>query len=446
MTSTLDRTRVLIPIGEPIGGQMSAVGIRQYEVGKALAEHCAVTFASASADNDTEHGIPVASCRTRSEFHDLLRRHDVLYTLGLNSDRFLDVVMSGVRVVFDIYTPLAYEILEAWPELPTHLLARMHRRVSRWTSAQIMHADFIVCQHERQRDMWLGVMNAIGRLTAVETRRNPNCRHLIDVSSFGVPAHAPVRRGTPLRDRLPGLGPGDFLLLWSSKILAWQDPATLLRAMHLLRNDEPNVRLVFLGTGPIPTGGRRDWLNPASLRTRQAVELAGQLGLTDSTVFFITDRIPYRDIGAYYLDADAAVSTYPDSLETRFCLGTRLLDYVWAGLPMVISGCELQREFVEGQRLGFFVPPGDPHALAHAIRLVKDTVIGGGGAFEFEVARRRLQWSTVTRPIIDYCVSPAARSGRMRRHMLSARMQHAEFMVRSAAIRAGMALGGVPRG
>lgn len=440
-----DRTRVLIPIGEPIGGQMSAVGIRQFEVGRALAAHCAVTFASTAVTNDEGHGIPVVPCRTRAEFRDLLRTHDVLYTLGLNSDRFLDVVRSGIRTILDIYTPLAYEILESWPEVPTPLLSRMHRRIVNWTNAQIRHADFIVCTNEKQRDMWLGVMNAVGRLTADDTRRNPDCRRLIDVASFGMPERPPVRDGRPLRDRLPGVGPEDFVLLWSSKILAWQDPVTLLDAMRLLRDEEPHVRLVFLGIGTVPAAGSRDWFNPAALRTRQAVEAADAMGLTDASVFFVTDRIPYRDVGSYYLDADAAVSTYPDTLETRFCLGSRILDYVWAGLPMVVSGGDLQREFVEGQRLGFVVPPGDPRALADAIRRVKAAVANGGGEFDFASARGRLTWTAAAKPIVAYCTSPAARTRRERRHMWSARLQHAEFVARSLAIRARVALSGAAR-
>lgn len=431
-----DRTRVLIPISEPIGGQMSAVGIRQFEVGRALAAHCDVTFASSAAANDEQHGIPIARCGSRAEFRALLHRHDVLYTLGLNSDRFLDVVRSGIRVILDIYTPLAYEILEAFPEAPTPLLRRMHRRVVRWTNAQLSRADFIICTNEKQRDMWLGVLNAIGRLTADQTRRNPDCRELIDVATFGLPEAPPVRAGHPLRERLPGVGKDDFILLWSSKILAWQDPATLLRAMKLLEAEDPAVRLVFLGTGPLPGAGAGSVFDPTVVRTREAVATANELGLTDKTVFFVTERVPYRDIGGYYLDADAAVATYPDSLETRFCLGTRLLDYIWAGLPMVVSGGDLQREFVADRGLGFVVEPGDARGLADAIVRLKKGRADGAWAPAFATARERFRWSTAARPIIAFCTKAAARTRRERRHTWSAWLPQAEFVVRSVVIRA----------
>jgi glycosyltransferase involved in cell wall biosynthesis len=366
----------------------------------------------------------------------------VLYTLGLNSDRFLDVIKSGIRIVLDIYTPLAFEILESFPETPTPLLARMHRRIVRWTNAQLSWADFVVCTNEKQRDVWLGVLNAIGRLTPAQTRRNPDCRDLIDVASFGLPEQSPVPNGCPLRDRLPAIGPGDFVLLWSSKILAWQDPLTLLDAMRLLRDEEPSIRLVFLGTGAAPTAGRQSWFDPAALRTREAFQAAKDLGLTDKSVFFITDRIPYRDIGGFYLDADAAISTYPNTLETRFCLGSRILDFVWAGLPMVVSGCDLQREFVEGQGLGIVVRPGDARALADAIRRLKAHIAREPFGPAFEAAREKLKWPVATRAIANYCTLPATRARRGRRSIWSARLQVAEFLIRSIVIRAAVRLHG----
>ena len=38
---------------------------------------------------------------------------------------------------------------------------------------------------------------------------------------------------------------------------------------------------------------------------------------------------------------------------------TRLLDYIWAGLPMVVTRGDPLAELVDVQRLGIVVPPGD---------------------------------------------------------------------------------------
>ncbi|MFM8791534.1 MAG: glycosyltransferase [Solirubrobacterales bacterium] len=434
---------MLVPIGEPIGGQMSAVGIRQIEVGRALAAHCTVTFASTAATNDEGHGIPIVPCRTRAEFRDLLRTHDVLYTLGLNSDRFLDVVRSGIRVVLDLYTPLAFEVMECWPEVPDAVMEPLHRRSVRWTLAQLARADFIVCASEPQKDLWLGMMNATGMLTVGDSRRDPAWHERIAVVPFGVPEGRPQPQGHPLRDRLPGLARGDFLMLWSSKLLTWQDPETLIHAMALLREQDPTIRLVFLGIGePRPLDG--SMYDNATLPTRRTRAIADELRLTNETVFFLTERVPYREMGAYYRDADVAIATYPDSLETRICLGTRLLDYLWAGLPMVVSGVELQREFVEGQGLGRVARPHDAAGLAGAIaQLRRDVATGGVDESAFARAAERLRWSRVTAPIVRYCESSQACIRRSRARRWSALLPMVEFMVRSIACRLHARLHGV---
>lgn len=415
---------------------MSAVGIRKLEIGKALAPHCDVTFGVSEPENDAVPGATLARCRNRREFRELLARHDVLYTLGLTSDRFLDVARSEIRVVLDMYTPLALEILESWPEMPTALLERMHRRITRWTVAQFGLADFIVCAGESQRDMWIGTLNAAGLLDATMARAEPDCRNLIDVVPMGVPEGRPTARGRPLRDRLPEGFRDDFVLLWSSKILAWQDPLTLLQAMRILQEDEPRIRLVFLGIGAPPPATGRSFVDPAALRTREALDAAKQLGLTDRTVFFVTERIPYRDIGSYYRDADAAVATYPASLETRYCLGSRLLDYVWAGLPMVVTGGDLQHRFVHDAGLGYVARPGDAAALARAIRdLKRGAEVGEFSQVRFDEARARLRWPLLAEPIVKYCQSPVAQTRKSRRLMGRARLQWCEFMCRSVSCR-----------
>ncbi len=48
--------------------------------------------------------------------------------------------------------------------------------------------------------------------------------------------------------------------------------------------------------------------------------------------------MPYSAWGSYLLDADIAVSIHLDNLETRFSFRTRILDYLWARRPMILTG------------------------------------------------------------------------------------------------------------
>jgi glycosyltransferase involved in cell wall biosynthesis len=438
------KTRVLIPISEPIGGQMSAVGIRQLEVGRALATHCEVTFAAQKTDAaNLVPGVSVIPCHNRRQFRRLLSSHDVLFTLGVPWTRFLDVIYSRIRVVLDLYTPLAFEVMECWPEVPGVVMNHLHRRLVRWSIAQIAHADLVVCTNEPQRILWLGFMNAAGLLNARESREDPGWHRRIVVVPFGVPAQYPEAKGRPLRNLLPTAGEDDFVLLWISKILAWQDPVTLIRAMRLVVDHSPDIRLVFLGIGS-PEHGNITLIDNSALRTAQTRQLSDRLGLTNRNVFFIEDRIPYSEIAAYYRDADAAVATFPDSLETSVCLATRLHDYASAGLPMVVSGLQLQRDFVEGHGLGRVVAPGDPVALASAIVKLRDDVRSGAvGRLTAKTAAGELAWSTVVEPIVHYCNKADSLERVGSRNVIQAYCQLVELVIRSIGCRLSMLFHGV---
>ena len=65
----------------------------------------------------------------------------------------------------------------------------------------------------------------------------------------------------------------------------------------------------------------------------QTHRLAQTLGLTGEQVFFHETWVPYADRQNWLLDADAGVTTHFEHVETTFAFRTRLLDYLWAGLP-----------------------------------------------------------------------------------------------------------------
>ena len=82
--------------------------------------------------------------------------------------------------------------------------------------------------------------------------------------------------------------------------------------------------------------------------------------------------VPYEERGAWLLQADCAVAAHRDHLETRFSHRTRLLDCLWAGLPIVCTRGDELAERIAREGLGEAVPPADPAALAAALARVLD--------------------------------------------------------------------------
>lgn len=92
----------------------------------------------------------------------------------------------------------------------------------------------------------------------------------------------------------------------------------------------------------------------------EARRLAGELGLVGSHVFFNEGWVPYDKRQSYLLEADLGVSTHLDHLETAFSFRTRILDYIWASLPIVTTEGDALADLVTGEGLGSSVPPATP--------------------------------------------------------------------------------------
>jgi hypothetical protein len=182
-----------------------------------------------------------------------------------------------------------------------------------------------------------GQMNAIGKLTPTSYLQDISTRKLIDVVPYGLPSQPPKHTKRVIKGVIPGIGENDTVLLWNSAIPGWLDPATLIYAMEKLWRKRKDIKLLFFGLGDISAERVKGPHKHFWARAREAVALSQELGLIGKNIIFMFDRVPYHDVQNFLQEADIGVSTYPNSLETRLCLGSRLLDFVWARIPLVTS-------------------------------------------------------------------------------------------------------------
>ena len=249
-----------------------------------------------------------------------------------------------MRLVLDLYNPVVVEVLEAVAARPARAQRRIQSLIASRSLAQLAAADFVVCASERQRDLWLGGMALSGLIELDAYRRDPTLRSLVDVVPFGIPAEPPRPAAeSPLRAAFPAIGPDDRVLLWAGGLWGWLDPETAIRATAML----DRTHLVVMGTGR--PGPARTGQEPFAER---ALELARREGLEGECVHFNPGWVPYAERGAWLLDADLGVTAHRDHLEARYSFRTRVLDYLWAGLPVVASRGDGMAALVEREGLG----------------------------------------------------------------------------------------------
>jgi hypothetical protein len=174
----------------------------------------------------------------------------------------------------------------------------------------------------------------------------------------------------------------------------------------------------------------------------------------DRSVFFNFGWVPYAERAAYLCDADLGVSAHLDTVEARFAFRTRVVDYLWAGLPVVATEGDALAELVHDRGLGRAVPHGDPDAWAVAIEELLDDETARSAAREHvEQVRAELAWSRVAEPLARLLdlpgrrqgASPLARALVARRLWLHLRLVHGREGFLGAGFHAAMALAGQRR-
>jgi glycosyltransferase involved in cell wall biosynthesis len=305
-------------------------------------------------------------------------------------------------VVADIYDPMHLEQLEQAHD------ARGERgryetvlRTAEVLNEQLERADLFLCASEKQRDLWIGQLAGLGRVNPVTYDGDESLRSLLTVAPFGINAVPPVQTRSGIRGAIEGIGPDDKVILWGGGVYNWFDPITLVHAVHRLSQRMPEVRLLFLGmTHP----------NPGVPQMRVAFEtqqLAEQLGIQGSIVFFNRDWVEFEDRHNFLLDADIGVSTHLDHIETEFSFRTRILDYLWASLPIVATDGDSFSSIIRDHEIGEVVPPQDVEALERALeRLLSDEEAARRCREHIRELAPQFHWSTCLAPLVEFCRAP----------------------------------------
>ncbi|MGQ0601489.1 MAG: glycosyltransferase family 4 protein [Anaerolineales bacterium] len=395
-------TRLLIISPEAPGQHMSGPAIRYWEMAQALDEEHTVTLAvpDSATQTSTTFRVMEYDRETGAGLQPAAKEAGVLYISGLSLYRYPFLRELSQPLVVDLYDPFLFETLEIHTARPLPEQLAYARHDLSVLDELLRRGDLFLCASDTQRDFWLGMLAGAGRINPQTFQADRTLRRLIDVAPFGLPEVAPVQIERRLTGRHPGIAETDRVIYWGGGLWEWFDPLTAIRAMPLLCERHPEAKLFFAGVRhPNPDV-------PAMRMAAAAQSLSAELGLTGQTVFF-NDWVPYTERADYLLEADVGLSLHFDHIETRFAFRTRLLDYVWVGLPMVVTRGDILGEQAAGRGLARLVPPGDVAAVAGALA---EWLESADDRATVQTAARRwageLRWSTAVRPLAEFCRAP----------------------------------------
>jgi GT2 family glycosyltransferase len=396
------RSSVLIITQDHIGAKMAGPAIRCWEMARLLAHEHEVTLASTQ---------PVELPATDEAFrlvqiHDgvvdeLLAGAEVVIFQGFVMHQFPQIEASDLPVLVDVYDPFHLEGLNLRKEEAPAERYATAKSDTEVLNRQFLRADFLVCASEKQRDFWLGQLASIGRVNPATFDADESLRSLLDIAPFGLPQEPPVKREAVLKGVVDGIAEDDFLLLWGGGIYNWFDPLTLIRAVEQVVTEHDDVKLFFMGAAHP---------NPAVPKMRMAsaaYRLAEDRGLLGKHVFFNEGWVDYDRRADYLLEADLGVSTHFEHIETAFSFRTRILDYLWASLPIVATEGDSLSRLIHEHDLGLTVPPEDVDALATAIkRLRNDRDLYKTSKANVEALAPEMTWDRALAPIAEFVRQP----------------------------------------
>jgi glycosyltransferase involved in cell wall biosynthesis len=395
-----DRRRVVVATADTIADRMAGPAIRATTIARTLAREHDVVLATTSSCTTQLAGVHAVAVDD-VELERLVRWCDVFVFQGwVMAGR--DFIRDAPAIlVVDLYDPIHLEQLE---QLKDEVTERGKWRLVLSTIAmlddQLRRGDFFLCASEKQRGLWLGQLGAARRVNPVTYDGDPSLRSLIDVVPFGLDPVRPTATRQAIRGVMPGIGADDLVIVWGGGVYEWFDPLILLRAVDRLRHDHPTLRLVFMGM-------RHPNAEIPEMPIATAVQkLADELGLVPKHVIF-NDWVAYDDRQNFLLEADIGISTHHDHVETEFSFRTRILDYLWARLPIVTTAGDAMGDLVEAEDLGVTAPPGDLDALVAALDvLLRDAARRERCRANIERVVSRFDWTTCLTPLVAFCAHP----------------------------------------
>jgi len=415
--------RILVVTGEPLSGRLAGPAIRAWEMSVALSATHPVRLVSTTGIEGIAHERFEIHYAPGEELVTQTDWADVIIFQGFLLEAAWWLVDSDKILVADVYDPMHLEQLEQAKDLGEDGRRAAIHNVTGVLNRQLARADYMLCASTKQRDFWIGQLAALGRINSLTVGPDRDVSSLVAVVPFGLQDEAPVQHRHGIRGVIPGIGMDDKVVIWGGGVYNWFDPLTLVNAIDRLSKRHPDIRLYFMGLKH-PNPGVPDMR--VAWETQQ---LAERLGLIGRHVFFNSGWVPYTERSDHLLDADVGVSTHFDHVETEFSFRTRILDYLWTGLPIVATRGDSFGNILDEEGIGRGVPAEDVDALELALEeMLYDEQAAADARKNVARYADQFRWSQVLRPLMDFAAAPH----RAADHVLTSSFENAEPRAASA--------------
>ncbi|HEY3782972.1 MAG TPA: glycosyltransferase family 4 protein [Fimbriimonadaceae bacterium] len=328
-----------------------------------------------------EHEGIVIGTYTEHSIASLVHEFDtviVSYCMGTLSVVVAESVRPDQQLILDCYVPIYVEASARDSADREGEYRSFETDVDR-LSRVLRRGDLFLCASQTQKQFYLGVLSGLGRINPLTYGED-----LIIVVPFGIYRNSPEQGKRAIESE-----EGVKNILWFGGLYPWFDITTLIEAVGVLNKKLP-AKLVIVGAKN-PFNNHPDFDG----KYQEMLSFIRAHGLENEVV--VQDWVPFSERADWYLDSDLTVVVNKPGLENSLAWRTRIVDFVWAGLPIISSGGDPVSEMLFAADAAEKFKALDSEGIADDLeRLLQDPKKMARIRDNLARARESLYWDIVT--------------------------------------------------
>ena len=247
----------------------------------------------------------------------------VSYCMGQLSVSVASLIRTDQQLVLDCYVPIYVEVSARDSKNVEAEYAAFHGDIGRWSHV-LARGDFFLCASDAQRAYYRGVLSAIGRLNPANYNQE-----LILIVPYGIYREKAVATHKPITELIGKNADSYKKVLWFGGIYPWFDLRQLVSAVKKVNATTP-AKLIIVGARN-PFNQHPDFIS----RYEELVAYIASNHLQD--IVIMQDWVSFSDRANWYLDSDLVVVFNRAGVENSLAWRTRLVDFIWADLPIITN-------------------------------------------------------------------------------------------------------------
>ena len=306
----------------------------------------------------------------------------VSYNAGDITQTVVDNIRQDQQLILDGYVPIHIEMSARNSDNLDREYDAFNFENKIWTKA-LRRGDILLCANEAQKKFYTGVMAQVGRINPITY----GDEDLIQIVPYGIYREKAVAKNDPVSKLVKNKKA--FKLLWFGGIYPWFDLTNLLEAVKNANKTTP-IELIMVGVKN-PFNQHPDFIK----RYEEVMDYIKNNNMDE--IVHITDWVKFEDRAEWYLGSDAVVLINNIGMENTLAWRTRLVDYVWADLPIVTNGGDPMSDILEANKAVYILPDLDAKTIEkEIIKISKDKETLKQVSTNLSKVRRLFYWDKVT--------------------------------------------------